>query len=117
LSTTSESTSPYVKQFVHSKISQYRKMKLEWRNNVYLARSRIQGLGLYAVRDIEKHTMIIEYIGLLIRNEIAERNERVHEAHVSHPVVVAVSTTVDLTVAFLLTVSIHVKSIEPGRLY
>lgn len=78
-----ESSSPYVKQFVHSKISQYRKMKQEWRNNVYLARSRIQGLGLYAVRDIEKHTMIIEYIGLLIRNEIAERNERVHTAHVS----------------------------------
>lgn len=80
---TGESLSPYVKQFVHSKVSQYRKMKQEWRNNVYLGRSHIQGLGLYAVRDIEKHTMIIEYIGLLIRNEIAERNERVHEAHVS----------------------------------
>lgn len=79
---TSESSSPYVKQFVHSKISQYRKMKQEWRCNVYLGRSRISGLGLYAVKDIEKHTMIIEYIGHLIRNEIAERNERVHEAHV-----------------------------------
>ncbi|XP_054161923.1 histone-lysine N-methyltransferase 2C-like [Oppia nitens] len=75
-----EESSPYVKQFVHSKSSQYRKMKMEWRNNVYLARSGIQGLGLYAVRDIEKHTMVIEYIGLLIRNEIAERNERIFEA-------------------------------------
>ena len=80
---TIETNSLYVKQFVHSKVSQYRKMKMEWRNNVYLARSGIQGLGLYAVRDIEKNTMIIEYIGLLIRNEMAERNERVHEAHVS----------------------------------
>jgi histone-lysine N-methyltransferase MLL3 len=77
-----EISSPYIKQFVHSKSSQYRKMKMEWRNNVYLARSRIQGLGLYAVKDIEKHTMVIEYIGLLIRNEIAERNERVYEEQV-----------------------------------
>ncbi|XP_013784687.2 histone-lysine N-methyltransferase 2C-like isoform X2 [Limulus polyphemus] len=71
-----EISSPYIKQFVHSKSSQYRKMKTDWRNNVYLARSQIQGLGLYAARDIEKHTMVIEYIGMLIRNEIAERNER-----------------------------------------
>ncbi|XP_067143136.1 histone-lysine N-methyltransferase 2C-like isoform X4 [Centruroides vittatus] len=75
-----EVTSPYIKQFVHSKSSQYRKMKTEWRNNVYLARSHIQGLGLYAARDIEKHTMVIEYIGQLIRNEIAERNEAIYEA-------------------------------------
>lgn len=31
-------TCPYSKQFVHTKSSQYKKMKLEWRNNVYLAR-------------------------------------------------------------------------------
>lgn len=77
----SDSSSPYIKHFVHSKSSQYRKMKSEWRNNVVLARSRVQGLGLYAARDIEKHTMVIEYIGMLIRNEIAERYERIHEAH------------------------------------
>ena len=28
-----------------------------------LARSKIQGLGLYAARDLEKGQMIIEYIG------------------------------------------------------
>lgn len=75
-----EASSPYTKHFVHSKSSQYRRMKTEWRNNVYLARSRIQGLGLYAARDIERHTMVIEYIGQLIRNEIAERNEAIYEA-------------------------------------
>ncbi|CAN7943570.1 unnamed protein product, partial [Ixodes pacificus] len=75
-----EASSPYTKHFVHSKSSQYRRMKIDWRNNVYLARSRIQGLGLYATRDIEKHTMVIEYIGQLIRNEIAERNEAIYEA-------------------------------------
>jgi len=32
---------PYSKQFVHSKSSQYKKMKQEWRNNVYLARYAI----------------------------------------------------------------------------
>lgn len=78
----SEERSPYIKQFFHSKSQQYKKMKVEWRMNVFLARSRIAGLGLYAARDIEKHTMVIEYIGQLIRNEIAERNERLYQAQV-----------------------------------
>ena len=34
--------SPYMKQFVHSKSQQYRRLKTEWRNNVYLRRSGIQ---------------------------------------------------------------------------
>lgn len=34
----SEAACPYSKQFVHSKSSQYKKMKQEWRNNVFLAR-------------------------------------------------------------------------------
>lgn len=73
---------PYSKQFVHSKSSQYKKMKLEWRNNVYLARSKIQGLGLYAARDLDKHTMVIEYIGEIIRTELAETREKQYEAKV-----------------------------------
>ncbi|KAG5897188.1 hypothetical protein JTB14_022544 [Gonioctena quinquepunctata] len=71
---------PYSKQFVHSKSSQYKKMKQEWRNNVYLARSKIQGLGLYAAKDLEKHTMVIEYIGEIIRTELAECREKQYEA-------------------------------------
>ena len=71
---------PYSKQFVHSKSSQYKKMKQEWRHNVYLARSKIQGLGLYAARDIEKHTMVIEYIGEMIRSELAECREKRYDA-------------------------------------
>ncbi|XP_047667134.1 histone-lysine N-methyltransferase 2C isoform X10 [Tachysurus fulvidraco] len=70
---------PYSKQFVHSKSFQYRRMKAEWKSNVYLARSRIQGLGLYAARDIEKYTMVIEYIGTIIRNEVANRKEKMYE--------------------------------------
>jgi histone-lysine N-methyltransferase MLL3 len=73
-----EAACPYTKQFVHSKSSQYRRMKTEWRNNVYLARSRIQGLGLYAARDLEKHTMVIEYIGEVIRSEVSEERERLY---------------------------------------
>ncbi|CAB1432000.1 unnamed protein product [Pleuronectes platessa] len=64
----------------HSKSSQYRRMKAEWKSNVYLARSRIQGLGLYAARDIEKFTMVIEYIGTIIRSEVANRKERLYES-------------------------------------
>lgn len=42
-----------------------------------------QGLGLYAARDIESHTMVIEYIGTLIRNEVANRMEKMYESQVS----------------------------------
>ncbi|MEQ2173228.1 Histone-lysine N-methyltransferase 2C, partial [Goodea atripinnis] len=94
----------------HSKSAQYRRMKAEWKSNVYLARSRIQvrwlqlrekemlssgptahllyvfvhmqGLGLYAARDIEKCTMVIEYIGTIIRSEVANRKERLYETQV-----------------------------------
>lgn len=62
-------------------------MKQEWRNNVYLARSKIQGLGLYAARDLEKHTMVIEYIGEIIRTELAETREKQYEARVSRNLV------------------------------
>lgn len=41
-----------------------------------------QGLGLYAARDIEKHTMVIEYIGTIIRNEVANRKEKLYESQV-----------------------------------
>ncbi|CAH1773145.1 unnamed protein product [Owenia fusiformis] len=77
--TAGDINSPYMKQFVHSKSAQYRKLKTEWRQNVYFGRSRIQGLGLFAARDIEKHTMVIEYIGEQIRNEIAEKREKFYE--------------------------------------
>ena len=33
---------PYMKQFVHSKSQQYRRLKTEWRSNVYLRRSNVQ---------------------------------------------------------------------------
>ncbi|XP_048237798.1 histone-lysine N-methyltransferase 2C-like isoform X4 [Haliotis rufescens] len=76
---TGDVNSPYMKQFVHSKSQQYRRLKTEWKTNVFLARSGIQGLGLFAARDLEKHTMVIEYIGDLIRNEVANRREKVYE--------------------------------------
>jgi len=41
-----------------------------------------QGLGLFAARDLEKHTMVIEYIGQLIRNEVAEMREKIYEKQV-----------------------------------
>ena len=50
--------------------------------NLYF-RSKIQGLGLYAARDLEKHTMVIEYIGEVIRSELSELREKQYEAKVS----------------------------------
>jgi len=43
----------------------------------------LQGLGLFAARDLEKHTMVIEYIGQLIRNEVAEMREKIYEKQVN----------------------------------
>ncbi len=37
-----DATAPYMKQFVHSKSQQYRRLRVEWRNNVFLRRSGIQ---------------------------------------------------------------------------
>lgn len=42
----------------------------------------LQGLGLYAAKDLEMHTIVIEYIGDLIRNEVANRREKFYEAQV-----------------------------------
>uniref|UniRef100_H2Y448 [histone H3]-lysine(4) N-methyltransferase n=1 Tax=Ciona savignyi TaxID=51511 RepID=H2Y448_CIOSA len=53
-------SSIYGKHFVHSKSSQYRRMKLDWRNN--------------------PGTMVIEYIGDIIRSEVAEKREKQYEA-------------------------------------
>lgn len=61
---------------LHNAHSQYRKMKQEWRDYVYLRRSGIQGLGLYAKKDIDMNTMIIEYLGEVIRSELGEVREK-----------------------------------------
>lgn len=37
---------------------------------------------MYAARDIEKHTMVIEYIGEVIRHELSEIREKQYEARV-----------------------------------
>jgi [histone H3]-lysine4 N-trimethyltransferase MLL3 len=49
---------------------------------LFFFRSKIQGLGLYAARDMEKHTMVIEYIGEMIRTELAEAREKQYEEKV-----------------------------------
>ncbi|KAI6214634.1 hypothetical protein M3Y94_00291700 [Aphelenchoides besseyi] len=72
-------TSAYVRYETNSipnAHSQYRKMKQEWQTYVYLARSKIQGLGLYAKRDLDMNTIIIEYVGELIRSELGEIREK-----------------------------------------
>lgn len=40
-------------------------------------------MGLYAARDMERHTMIIEYIGEVIRSEVSEIREKQYEARVT----------------------------------
>ena len=70
------------KQMVYTRTQHYRKMNIEWRHNVFLGKSRIHGLGVYAKRPLDKHTMVIEYIGDLIRNELSERREKLYQSQV-----------------------------------
>lgn len=42
-----------------------------------------QGLGLFAARDIEKQTMVIEYNGTILRNEVALSKEKTYRAQVN----------------------------------
>ncbi len=42
-----------------------------------------QGLGLFAARDIEKQTMVIEYNGTILRNEVAIRKEKIYRSQVN----------------------------------
>ncbi|CAH8537191.1 unnamed protein product [Dicrocoelium dendriticum] len=63
-----------------SKLQQYKRLRAEWSLNVVLARSRIQGLGLFAARDLSKHTYIIEYLGELIRNEVGNCRELLYDS-------------------------------------
>ncbi|CAL8076948.1 unnamed protein product [Calicophoron daubneyi] len=69
------------KQYISSRSQQYRRLKGEVNGNVILGRSRIQGLGLFAARPLEPQTMVIEYIGELIRLELADKREKEYEAH------------------------------------
>ncbi|KAI6645989.1 Histone-lysine N-methyltransferase MLL3 [Oopsacas minuta] len=61
-----------------SKNAQYRKLRTEWKINVRLAKSNIQGLGLFARRDIDKDQIVIEYIGEMIKNELADVREQAY---------------------------------------
>ncbi|ULU00152.1 hypothetical protein L3Y34_000988 [Caenorhabditis briggsae] len=58
----------------------YQKMRREWKELVYLARSRIAGLGLYAKTDIPMGEYIIEYKGEIIRSELCEVREKRYNA-------------------------------------
>lgn len=62
-----------------NKMELYRKMKKEWRLNSKLNRSQIQGLGLYARRDIDPGTFIIEYTGELIRKDMTDARENYYD--------------------------------------
>ncbi|VDD76828.1 unnamed protein product [Mesocestoides corti] len=59
---------------------QYRHLKREFQSNVAFGRSRIQGFGLFAAHDLEQNTIVIEYIGELIRLELANKREKEYES-------------------------------------
>lgn len=44
-----------------------------------------QGLGLFAARDMEKQTMVIEYNGTILRKEVAIMKEKIYRSQVKKP--------------------------------
>ncbi len=44
-----------------TKTAQYRKLKSDWKNIVLLSKSRIQGLGLFATRDIDAVSSVKDF--------------------------------------------------------
>ena len=42
-------------------------------------RSHIHGWGLFTKADLQKHTMVIEYMGELIRNVVSDKREKDYE--------------------------------------
>ncbi|KAJ8906395.1 hypothetical protein NDN08_002888 [Rhodosorus marinus] len=49
------------------------------RKNLRAGKSRIHGLGLYAVESIEAGEYVVEYIGELVRNSVADSRERMYQ--------------------------------------
>jgi len=49
------------------------------RKNLRAGKSRIHGLGLYAVEPIEAGEYVVEYIGELVRNSVADSRERMYQ--------------------------------------
>uniref|UniRef100_A0A0N5BY50 Histone-lysine N-methyltransferase n=1 Tax=Strongyloides papillosus TaxID=174720 RepID=A0A0N5BY50_STREA len=60
--------------------TQFKKMEKDWKDTVYLSKSTIAGLGLFAKRNIDMNTMIIEYKGEIIRSELGNVRERCYLA-------------------------------------
>lgn len=57
------------------------KQMFKWISTLF-CRSKIQGIGLYAARDLENDTIIIEYIGEIIRSVLSDVREQIYEAQV-----------------------------------
>nr|CAI5835118.1 unnamed protein product [Callosobruchus analis] len=55
---------------------QYTQLKKYWRKNVFVTSSKIHGMGLFAARNLQKYCMVVEYLGEVIRAEVAECRER-----------------------------------------
>lgn len=66
---------------------------------------------MYAARDLEKHTMVIEYIGEVIRTELSECREKQYEAKVN---ISLCCTVYGVYVGFLSLESRHLH-VQTGR--
>ena len=69
-------------QCVLSKIENSSNKSSFLRNKFLTWKFIYKGVGLYAARDLEKYTMIIEFVGNLIRNEVANRYENLYQQQV-----------------------------------
>ncbi|CAK9303650.1 unnamed protein product [Gordionus sp. m RMFG-2023] len=71
-------------------LDRYMYMKATYRSRVYISRSRIHEKGLFASHDFRRGHIIIEYVGEIIRNIVADKREAqqnfvTNEAHRTPP--------------------------------
>lgn len=65
---------------VNAVTAMYRKMKeVPIHERVIARRSHVHGWGLFLLRDIRKHEMIVEYMGETVRSCVADLREKVYD--------------------------------------
>ena len=61
----------------------YRNCQRTYKQKVSVFQSRIHGLGLYCLQEIEAGDMVIEYAGTVIRSVLTDKREKFYDSKVS----------------------------------
>ena len=90
----------------------YRNCQHTFKQKVSVFKSRIHGLGLYCLQEIEAGDMVIEYVGTVIRSVLADKREKCYESKVNEYSVNAHCSVDDLPVVYRASDAICSASIK-----